>query len=103
MVTDDERREVAARMRGWCRETPTCFNDSDMAWFVFGGSGTERDRDTLMRLADLIEPQERTCHIVPFEEEYMTLPHCSACGNPILKPWPNYCGQCGARITEVDE
>lgn len=40
-----------------------------------------------------------TCHVVPFDEEGMRLPHCSKCGQPILRPWPNFCPNCGARIT----
>ena len=46
-------------------------------------------------LADLIDP---TCEIVPFDEESMRLPHCSVCMQPILKPWPNFCPNCGARV-----
>ena len=56
-------------------------------------------QDVYKRLADLIDP---TCHVVPFDEESMQLPHCSKCGQPILKPWPNFCPCCGARI-ELNE
>lgn len=44
----------------------------------------------------------RTCHIVPFDDESMRLPHCSVCGQPILKPWPKFCPRCGARVVSGD-
>ena len=93
MHSTDERREVAARLRKAA--------DSD-EWLdvtinnaIFGVFGEVR-RPIADTLADLIDP---TCHIVPFDEESMRLPHCSKCGQPILKPWPNFCPNCGARIT----
>ena len=52
------------------------------------------DEDVFNMLADLIDP---TCHVVPFDGDRLS--HCSSCGHPILKPWPNFCPCCGARIT----
>ena len=90
--TNDERREVAERMRksvgigDFVRSVGIDPDGDDWMW-----------KDVAERVADLID---HTCHVVPFDEESMRLPHCSRCGNPILKPWPNYCQDCGARLVE---
>lgn len=117
--TSDERREVAERIRAlpsdiystikeWEKDGlfigATLCDEADYSQIhnaVFGCFPPEYihpgDREELHeRLADLIDP---TCHVVPFDEEGMRLPHCSKCGQPILKPWPNFCPNCGARIT----
>ena len=83
MHSTDERREMAEQLRkhnGRYYEELVNMSDSD--------------------LADLIDP---TCHVVPFDEESMRLPHCSRCGQPMLKPWPNFCPNCGARVTSGGE
>lgn len=104
--TSDERREVAERLRAQAR---TVSHDSGYLWnrleIAVNGWRVERsvdesyvfDNDVLSRLADLIDP---TCHVVPFDEESMRLPHCSRCGQPMLKPWPNHCPNCGARCVD---
>lgn len=109
--TSDERREVAARLRFFARETN---GTRDFAMFLnhwigvgnanvdgqFSVKSNRRTAEmTLEKLADLIDP---TCHVVPFDEESMRLPHCSRCGQPILKPWPNHCPNCGARVVRND-
>lgn len=96
-ATSDERREVAERLRKaadfdeWLDVT---INNT-----IFGVFGEVRHpiSDTL---ADLIDP---TCHVVPFDEGSVRLPHCSKCGQPILKPWPNFCPNCGARVVRDDD
>ena len=93
-MTSDERIDVAARLRkahGIMAfvEALGIDLDSDWCW-----------TDVSKRVADLIDP---TCHVVPFDEESMRLPHCSRCGQPILKPWPNFCPNCGARLVERGE
>lgn len=117
--TRDERREVAERIRAlpsdiystikeWEKDGlfigATLCDEADYSQIhnaVFGCFPPEYihpgDREELHeRLADLIDP---TCHVVPFDEESIRLSHCSSCGHPILKPWPNFCPCCGARIT----
>lgn len=88
-MTSDERIDVAERLRK-ARGIMAFVDalgidlDSDWCW-----------TDVSRRVADLIDP---TCKIVPFDEESMRLPHCSVCGQPMLKPWPNHCPNCGARL-----
>lgn len=57
MPTNDERREVAARLRGMAVRT----NPSWPA--LMEALGTPGRSVTVMYLADLIEPEERTCHL----------------------------------------
>lgn len=90
-MTSDERREVAARLRKTHGimafvEALGIDPDSDWCW-----------TDVSRRVADLIDP---TCHVVPFDEESMRLTLCSKCGQPMLKPWPKFCPNCSARITD---
>lgn len=128
MPTNEERREVAARLR----ELPCIPSELDQ-WkgrelFLEPSRYDEADyaqihrillgcfpadimhpcdyEDLHCRLADLIEPEpERTCHIVmvsPGEWE------CDACGGGINwdsydegdPPNCNYCPNCGARVEE---
>ncbi len=95
MISPDERREVAERMRKsvgiseFIRSVGIDPDGFDWLW-----------KDVAARVADLIDP---TCHVVPSDEESIRPPHCSICGQPILRPWPNYCPHCGARITGVGE
>jgi hypothetical protein len=108
MPTSDERREAAARLRGCARDVNgTCDLGMHLShWVGAGGEGggdqfsVAADRRlaerTLGRLADLMDP---TCEVVPFDEESMRLPHCSRCGQPMLKPWPSFCPNCGSRVT----
>lgn len=110
MATDDERREVAARLRyvaehgapEWATTAcciAECIGEDD--YQLWSGSGL-----LFSKLADLIEPEhEHTCHIVmasPGEWE------CSACGRGIDwdsydegdLPNCNYCPNCGAKVVE---
>ena len=116
MPTNEERREVAARLRNmadsrYCETKNTqvlacallAVSELDAA------SGTAED--IMRRLADLIEPEpERTCHMTKYDPEYVLDGWwaCSECG-PVYPPcnediavWAlQYCPHCGARL--VDE
>lgn len=115
MSTSDERREVASALRGDPNDTlipqsrdgfegmtyrEAAYRFWDMCRRVRDAANVDIAYSTTSVLADLIDP---TCEIVPFDEESMRLPHCSSCGQPILKPWPNYCPCCGARVTRGGE
>ena len=80
-TTSEERRYVADAIRFYAHES------YESAYEFLKGYWPNK-------LAELIDP---TCHVVPFDENRLS--HCSSCGHPILKPWPNYCPKCGARIT----
>jgi len=96
--TSDERREVAATLRDAkrkCDERGYPWMTDDLCLAIGYEHDYEADNGIFDRLADLMDP---TCHVVPFDEESMRLPHCSKCGQPMLKPWPNFCPHCGARV-----
>lgn len=81
-VTDEERRKAARKLR----ELTVCDGvdafDIAKALRLEAVSRTEYDTESVRRLADLIEPQERTCHFGWFWDEYDMLPrycpHCCA-------------------------
>ena len=108
MISNDERREVAARLRNYenlresSRESPIC------AFLDALGVGYLDWKGVCSRLADLIEPEpERTCKIenagnVPENIiEIETVWFCSECGSPIYNDMtPSYCIYCGAKVVE---
>lgn len=134
MPTDEERRAVAAGLRGLAEATarlpmPDSNLYSLLSGVVFNGADWDiHDRNPnglfLNRLADLIEPEERTCRVVT-EVRALSLTQdmhtksCSACGyvfgsevhtqllpglgervavDPVVIP--NYCPNCGARVIQ---
>ena len=62
MPTNDERREVAEILRSGVGTTDYLSDDDFIDW-VHGVVSRSRDGHILDRLADFIEPEERTCHI----------------------------------------
>ena len=131
MPTNDERREVAARLR----ELPIDMYEVEERWEAEGlGTDCHDQTDYFLihnvlfgclpaehmhpcdyedlhaRLADLIEPEERTCHDVSFDSREFV---CSWCGCHIdvlgieSEPtmWlggspiePSFCPHCGAKV-----
>lgn len=118
MVTDDERREVAAKLRANAKAHP---HMGLLLNFAFADKGLNPDGEmeynvtsyhAALRLADLIEPEERTCHDVSFDSREFV---CSWCGCHIdvlgieSEPtmWlggspiePSFCPNCGAKVVE---
>ena len=133
MPTNDERREVAARLR----ELPIDMYEVEERWEAEGlGTDCHDQTDYFLihnvlfgclpaehmhpcdyeelhaRLADLIEPEERTCHDVSFDSREFV---CSWCGCHIdvldieSEPtmWlggspiePSFCPNCGAKVVD---
>lgn len=109
MPSLDERRVVASRLR----EAPVgiesieclisknigldCDEDCD------GLSYQDCEAQILNRLADLIEPEERTCHVVKSVHDVLDSWHYLSCGHRAdtwLDDPPKYCPVCGARVEE---
>lgn len=114
MATDDERREVAARLRGGYDVVSDAHGRFWLNGTLFGMDITarseERIRDGLARLADLIEPEpERTCQDVEGGNFF----RCSKCGcelmrfadgwKPLYMGEVRYCPNCGARVVEEEK
>ncbi|MBQ9784276.1 MAG: hypothetical protein IJW29_02125 [Clostridia bacterium] len=112
MPSNDERREVAARLRKLEEE-----NHWEKSRFIVGfiealGLETRANvGECLLRLADLIEPEERTCHVVSTIQreyyiegqvvfEYETKLSCGHKFSDDYGDAPNYCPNCGLRVIE---
>ena len=100
MPTNDERREVATRLRNWeslretFRESPIC-----AALDVLNVEGYLDWRGVCELLADLIEPEpERTCGL----RSRLTGSYCyecSECGKGMKPEWA-YCPSCCAKVVK---
>lgn len=123
MVTNDERREMAARLRGLAAEDLEdgefydCGEVED-ALDLATDDGYWYEVDGVRRLADLLEPEpERTCtmdksEFADFAPEYEGLYSCPKCGEETAvlacvneggdMEWvkPRFCGFCGAKVVE---
>ena len=94
-AANDERREAAARLRK--REPKSCLRGA-LGWrFACGHYDCCEDcsRHAAMLLADLIEPEERTCEYIGDEISG----GCSVCRG-WLDPACAYCPSCGAKVVE---
>ena len=112
MPTNDERHEIAARLRDFDSLRPT-FKESIICGFLDVLNVDYLDWEGICnRLADLIEPEpENATHM--YRDEHGTW-HCKSCenggdnitgSNGELDMWydswhPNYCPWCGARVVE---
>lgn len=117
--TNDERRDVAAKLREHIGKH--LFTGQDVEGII----GVQRsDFDALLadasyrRLAELIEPEERTCErgIEMFSHAYPNEIVCDSdcvstyvfpltCGHEVElleNKWPSYCPHCGARVVADD-
>ena len=101
MISSEERREVAERLRVYSRDFD--FSDSDPFWYVskvaFGDVDVHTYCSVFARLADLID--RPTCRNIGGEEgtngEHYDF-FCSACGYAGDFAEPNYCPNCGAEV-----
>lgn len=111
MPTNDERKQIAARLREHQHGdvgSPTYEGGMIASWLrlkdALGAEGNDPQEDHTMMfgyLADLIEPEERTCRVVrktvDIDGERMTDYTC--CFNQ--PGWNNnYCPNCDAKVVE---
>lgn len=101
MPTNEERREVAARLRGYEEDGLCCYGEAYDALCEACGCGWDQDwqdMDLNYRLADLIEPEpERTCRMIDNGVEFC----CSECdARHDYNDEPDYCMGCGAKVVE---
>ncbi len=97
-----ERSEIAARLRNRRREMESEKSPADpiFAAFVYltnvmGAVRVGEGGNLFNRLADLIEPEERTCRMIDNGVELC----CSECdGRHSYDDEPDYCMRCGAKV-----
>ena len=102
MISNDERREVAARLREqlpWSVFTDFQYCIGDLCDAVFDDEGDLNDMFGLKKaLAELIDPEpERTCCFEHIEGTW----YKTECGERYdgVVP-PNYCPNCGGKVVE---
>lgn len=100
--TSEERREVAARLKVYSHDFD--FGDSNPFWYVmkavFADCKAHAYYETFARLADLIDPDERTSGGI-LDGEFV----CHRCGHTYMfdkRFRPVYCPDCGARVVSDD-
>lgn len=98
MITDDKRREVAAKMRGY---DGSGFKESAIVPFLDClGVGYLNWREVLDSLADLIDRPTTTRH-GKFKTKYgRETPCCEVCGYSIGDMRWNHCPKCGAAVVD---
>ena len=117
MISNEERREVAERLRVYSHDFD--FSDSAPFWYVskavFGDVDAHTYCSVFARLADLIDPdRDLTCELEPTASERTDAPvrvyECDCCGKSCDVVYAEdyvYCPYCGrlntAREVEVEE
>lgn len=100
MPTNDERRKIAETLRSGVRTTDYMSDGAFIDW-LFSVVGRSYDWNILDSLADLIEPQERTCRNISTVPCKFT---CSECHQSWRKTNGNgafaYCPCCGAMVMD---
>lgn len=101
MISDDERRAVAARMREILRDDPHGWLDAMVVKSVFDvmGNGVAIGET----VADLID--RPTCRICATDHEYEDSVRCDRCRMTFRRPWEpfKYCPNCGAEVKDDAE
>lgn len=109
MPSLEERREIAARLRELYPDDvlpPSSQVRIDICYTIGCGFGQEHQGEKIhKRLADLIEPEERTCRIevhgLERDRQVGTVSYtCSECGKHIGRD-DAYCKYCGAKVVEA--
>ena len=129
MTSDQQRREVAAKLRETCDEIErtgnglTVWELTDILAIRDDDSGMieSLNLDDARNLADLIEPEERTCRmgevktgeVADYRDTDEIIFHCKSChtergifsydedGN-VYSARPEYCPNCGAKVVDDD-
>ena len=98
-ISDDKRREVAAKMRKTCRENPDVSLQGMVASTM--NECLPEGMEYGPTLADLID-RPATTRYGKFKSKYgRETPCCEVCGYSIGDMRWNYCPKCGAVITDA--
>lgn len=109
-ISDQERREVAAKLRSIDEHIdgvpPMCSPQVHNAMALRAIRAVVGKGDIFHLLADLIDAPERsTCHLMETDHEYEVSYRCSACKSVVWldfkgNPRPDYCPKCGAKVVD---
>ena len=101
MPTNDERREMAAKLRGLA--VVALRGSDDVVGFIEAldeglfDFGPNLMSDIALRLAEFIEPEERTCYVEHIDDDSFHL----SCGHEAAgHVSPSFCPCCGAKVVE---
>ena len=103
MITNEERKKVAAKLREKHCERQGTFEPQDMMMQAYNRlydlldclNCLPKRRDLFLDLADLIEPEDRTCRWKHIEGTWFM----SECGERYDCVIPdNFCPKCGAKV-----
>lgn len=101
MPTDEERREVVARLREWVAtpwyERPWSRDAMQSLGEMVGAVPGE---NIVERIADFID--RPTCRICATDHEYEDSVRCDRCRMTFRRPWEpfKYCPNCGAEVLD---
>lgn len=108
MISDEERREVARRLREIEGRTTSELTDGELLDLLadkvrFGRYGSKNFDEVLLgRIADLIDRPTCSMEYRPGwsgDEIYPTRAYeCSVCGHIVMDGKPDYCPRCGAEV-----
>ena len=104
--TNEDRREVAENLRSMC--SSGCRYAEEFYELLYETVMRTWDfhvfHDVADRLADLIEPEERTCRIYDTDHGFEDSIRCDACQMTFRRPWQpfKFCPNCGAKVVDED-
>ena len=106
MVSDEERREVAARLKELASANEGLLGDERMtrvlveAQITLGTIGLASVADVILRYADLID--RPTCRITDTDHEFEDSVRCDRCKTVFRRPWEpfRFCPHCGAEVAK---
>ena len=93
-MTRDERREAAAKLLDMAART------NPLLPALVEVLGTPGCAAAVIHLADLMEPEERTCRIYDTDHGFEDSIRCDACQMTFRRPWQpfKFCPNCGAKV-----
>lgn len=96
MPTNNRRRTIACLLRHI-----NMTHDPNWSSVISCLGVTSREK-AVLALADLIEPQERTCRIYDTDHGFEDSIRCDACQMTFRRPWQpfKFCPNCGARVIQ---
>ena len=100
MPTNEERKRIAARLR----ENIGLHTFAEIFGFSWTDGSDWRWRDVTAKVADYVEPEERTCQFVEDDELSVGGVRCTFCDEPWFpendKSRFVYCPKCGAKVVK---